>query len=250
VLSQRARARLGVLVPSSNVNLEPDVSLLLPPRVTAHFARFGSYDPDAVPDADEMRALGAGEDVEAAAGSLAVADIDVIAFGCTSGTLAHGLAFDRRLAKRLSAACGTPAVTAAGAVLEALEALGAHRVGLACPYVSELTAAAASFLEEGGIEVVATAFPEERLTSKGQRDLLPEDAYALALRSDAPEAEALVVSCTDLRAVEAIDAIEAAARKPVVTSNQALVRASLARVAVDPAEMLAGGRLRTLTRSR
>jgi maleate isomerase len=219
--------RIGVLVPSSNVNLEPDVALLLPPGVTAHFARFGNYDPDAVPDADEMRALGAGEDVEIAALTLAAADVDVVAFGCTSGTLAHGLGFDRRLAERLRDACGVPAVTAAGALLKSLEALGVHRVGLACPYVPELAAAARRFLEEGGLEVVATAFPETRLTSKGQRDLRPEDAYELALRADAPEAEALVLSCTDLRAVEAIDAIEVAAGKPVVTSNQALVQASL-----------------------
>src|SRR6266699_1219784 len=82
----RSGGRIGVLVPSSNVNLEPDVALLLPPGVTAHFARFGNYDPDAVPDADEMRALGAGEDVEIAALTLAAADVDVVAFGCTSGT--------------------------------------------------------------------------------------------------------------------------------------------------------------------
>jgi maleate isomerase len=217
--------------------------------VTAHFTRVGTYDPDVVPDAEQMRAFGSDTDVEAAARMLAAADVSVVAFGCTSGTLSHGRAFDRRLTQQLSAAAGVPAVTAAGSLVEALEALGIRRVGLACPYVPELLEEAAAFLEQSGFQVVGTACPEERLTSRGQRDLRPEDAHALAMRANTPEAEAVVLSCTDLRSVEAIAAIEADTGKPVVTSNQALVRASLLRIGVDPAAMAAGGRLRLLTPS-
>jgi maleate isomerase len=236
------RRRLGVLVPSSNVNLEPDVALLLPAGVSAHFSRFGTYDPDAVPDTEEMQALGAGDDVESAARLLAAAEVDVLAFGCTSGTLAHGLSFDRELTERLGAATGVPAVTAAGSIVEALAALVVKRVALACPYVPDLLERAADFLGEAGFEVVGTACPDEPLSSRGQRELRPRDAYELALRADTPDAEAVVVSCTDLRAVEALGAIEAATGKPVVTSNQALLRASLLRLGLDPARIPAGGR--------
>jgi maleate isomerase len=225
----RSTGRIGVIVPSSNVNLEPDVSLLLPEGVTAHFARVGDYDPDVVPDSEEMRAFGA-EDAESAARMLAAADVGVVVYGCTSGTLAHGPDFDRELAARLAEVAGVPAVTAAGGLVEALTSLGVTRIGLASPYVEELHAEAQTFLEACGFRVVASAFPPKPLTSRGQRALRPADAHALGLRADTPEAEALVVSCTDLRAVETIAALEHDLGKPVITSNQALVHASLVRI--------------------
>ena len=51
----RGRARLGVVVPFSNTNLEPDMMMLCPPGVSVHFARAGGYDLDAVPDENQMR---------------------------------------------------------------------------------------------------------------------------------------------------------------------------------------------------
>ena len=54
---------------------------------------------------------------------------------------------------------------------------------------------------------------------------LPEDIREriLAVRADHPEAEAIVLSCTDMRSVEEIEHIEATLDKPVVTSNQAMM---------------------------
>ena len=42
-----------------------------------------------------------------------------------------------------------------------------------------------------------------------------------AVAADHPEADGLFVSCTDFRAAQVIDEIEAKIGKPVVTSNQA-----------------------------
>jgi maleate cis-trans isomerase len=246
----RARARVGVLVPSSNVNLEPDSTRLLPPRVTAHFARFGVYDPDAVPDTAEMQGLGSADDIDQAARLLSAAGVDVLAFGCTSGTLAHGTAFDDRLIGRLQAIAGVPAVTAAGSIVWALRTLGVRRIAVATPYVPDLLDRTIAFLEDAGFRVVGSACPAERLTSVGQRDLRPRDAYDLAVRASVAECEAIVVSCTDLRAVEAIDAIEAELGKPVITSNQALIAASLGKLDIPSAEMAGGGSLCSGERER
>ena len=54
----RGRARIGVLVPFTNTNLEPDLTMLRPAGVSFHFARMGGYDIDAVPDAKQMAGLG------------------------------------------------------------------------------------------------------------------------------------------------------------------------------------------------
>ena len=51
----RGRARIGVVVPVSNSNLEPDMTMMCPPGVSAHFARAGGYDVDAVPDETQMQ---------------------------------------------------------------------------------------------------------------------------------------------------------------------------------------------------
>ena len=56
----RGSGRIGVLVPFTNTNLEPDMALLRPPGVSMHFARLGGYDLDAIPDAGQMAGQTAG----------------------------------------------------------------------------------------------------------------------------------------------------------------------------------------------
>jgi len=51
----RGRARIGVVVPFSNTNLEPDMMMLRPLGVSLHFARANGYDLDEVPDSNQMR---------------------------------------------------------------------------------------------------------------------------------------------------------------------------------------------------
>ena len=57
-IASRGRARIGVLVPFTNINLEADFAMLRPPGVSFHFARLGGYDADAIPDDGQMAALG------------------------------------------------------------------------------------------------------------------------------------------------------------------------------------------------
>jgi len=53
--------------------------------------------------------------------------------------------------------------------------------------------------------------------------LTPDEVFDLACQAGSAEAEAIVLSCTDMRSVEAADRIEAALGKPVVCSNQAMM---------------------------
>ena len=81
----------------------------------------------------------------------------------------------------------------------------------------------AEFLESCGFRTVSRAYVGEDLGNYGQGALTPEEIFDLGCRADHRDAEALVLSCTDIRAVEAIEALERHLRKPVVTSNQALM---------------------------
>ena len=218
----RGRGRFGILVPFTNTNLEPDMALFRPVGVSMHFARMGGYDQDEIPDADQMHGLGAA-DLDEPLRLLQGVRPDVIMYGCTSATLTHGPAFDRRLAERIKADSGAETVTAAGALVHALKTLGVTRIGFASPYVSAINDMAIAFLAETGIETLARSEVSDALDNYGQGELDPQAVFDLGLAADDPEAEAIVLSCTDMRSVEVIARLEDAVGKPVISSNQAMV---------------------------
>ena len=218
----RGGARIGVLVPYTNVNLEPDLALMRPQGCTLHFERLGDYDIDAIPGAEQMARLGA-SDLNETLRLICGIRPHAVLYGCTSATLTHGSAFDRDLAAQIGARSGAVSLTAAGSLVRAVRALGARRVGFSSPYLGEINDQAVAFLADAGIETVRRADIGRALGNYGQGELTPDEVFALALKADGPGVEAIVLSCTDMRAVEAVDRVEAATGKPVVTSNQAMV---------------------------
>jgi len=218
----RSGPKIGVLVPFTNTNLEPDMMALCPAGCTLHFARMGGYDVDEVPGADQMAGLGA-SDISETLRLLSGVRPAAILYGCTSATLTHGPEFDRDLAALIKALSGAASITAAGALVAGIQALGVSRVGFSSPYLGEINDRAVAFLAANGIETVRRADIGRELGNYGQGELTPDEVVDLALRADCADAEAVVLSCTDMRAVEAVERVEAALGKPVITSNQAMI---------------------------
>ena len=218
----RGRARFGILVPFTNTNLEPDMTLLRPDGVSLHFARLGGYDQDEIPGSDQMHGLGAA-DLDEPLHLLQGVRPEVIFYGCTSATLTHGVAFDRALAARIKDSSGAETVTAAGALVHALNFLGVTNIGFASPYVSAINDMAVRFLSDTGIGTAALSEVDETLDNYGQGEMSPEAVFNLGLAADHPKAEAIVLSCTDMRSVETIARLERALGKPVISSNQAMM---------------------------
>jgi maleate cis-trans isomerase len=218
----RGRARFGILVPFTNTNLEPDMAMLRPEGVSLHFARLGGYDADEVPDENQMQGLGSADLDEPLALLMGVRP-DVVIYGCTSATLSHGPSFDRALASRIQASSGAATVTAAGALVHALGVLGATKVGFASPYVPAINDLAVAFLADMGVETVARSEVAETLDNTGQGALTPDDVFELGRQADHPEAQAIVLSCTDMRSVETLERLEERLGKPVISSNQAMM---------------------------
>ncbi|MDE0456663.1 MAG: hypothetical protein OXI15_05170 [Chromatiales bacterium] len=231
----RGRARIGVVVPFSNTNLEPDMAMLCPPGVSVHFARAGGYDLDAIPDEHQMRRY-SDAPFEEVVDSLLGCRPDIVLYGCTSATLARGPEFDADFRRRIEEHAAKPAVTAASAVIEALRDLEVERFAFSSPYVSSLNDLAVSFIEAFGLRCVGRADAGAPLGNDEVASLTPEDVTALAVEADCAGAEAIVLSCTDMRAAEAVPAIEARRDKPVVTSNQAMMHAALKRLGLSPDE--------------
>ena len=98
------------------------------------------------------------------------------------------------------------------------------------------------FLKSHGVDVLSET--GLGITGDGGAMLAvePEEWRRRVNDQDEPESHAAFLSCTAIRAVEAIDAIEADIGKPVVTSNQAMVWHALKKLGID--DMLTGyGRL-------
>ena len=233
--------KVGVLVPYTNVNLEPDLQLMRPPGVTFHFERLGGYEVDKIPGSEQMAGLGI-SDIDETLRLICGVRPAAVLYGCTSATLTHGAMFDRELAAQIKVRSGAISITAAGALVNAIKSLGASRVGLASPYLGEINDQAVNFLADEGIETVQRADIGRALDNYGQGELTPEEVEALALRADSSEVEAIVLSCTDMRSVEAIDRVESKTGKAVVTSNQAMVFA-LVRALTIPLPQGSWGRL-------
>ena len=241
---QPRNKRIGLIVPASNTNAEPDCVSLCPPNVTVHSARSGGYDVEDIPDSTEMRRF-ARQSLDQNCKDLVDARVDIIAYGCTSATLSEGPEFDESFCKSIQAEAGRPAVTTAGALIEAIESIQAAKISFTSPYVKALSQEAVQFLAKCDIETVKEHALERELNSLEQNALTPQDAYNMAMEADCSEAQAIVISCTDFRALEAVPAIERVLNKPVITRKQALMFACLKRMDVSLAKVRNGGFLFT-----
>lgn len=220
------RGRVGLIVPSSNTTNEPEFARALPAGVSLHASRMRLDDVDA----GSLSTMA--DDVSRCAGLLATADVDVVAYGCTTGSLVHGPGYDEDIEARIKETADVPAVATAASVKRAFEALGVDSVAVTTPYVDDLNEREASFLEAAGYEVVAIdglgISPNVRIGAQ-----CPETAADAACEIDTPDADAVFVSCTNYRTFEVIDDLERELDKPVVMSNQATIWNALRHLDAD-----------------
>ena len=222
--------RVGLLVPSSNTVMEPDLWRALPPGATLHTARM--YLEDTTPQG-EHRMLD--EHVLPAARDLATARPDLIVFGCTSAGALRGNGYDDELCRRISDLSGVPTVSVIASVRRAIAASGARRVGVVTPYVDALNQRIKESVEADGVEVAGiaglgisdnfeiAAVPVEEILDFAGRTL-----RGLAI-------DLAFLSCTNFPAVGVLPELKRRLGLPVITSNQAAIAAVLALLDAAPA---------------
>ena len=225
------RARIGVLVPSGNPTVEPELYRMAPSGVTIHFARLDSgAGAPGTPEAIEQRTLGYLHALPGAVRTLADLKLDAVVLAHTGVSYVNGVAGEPALATQLANLAGTRATTAAGAIAAGLRRLGVKRLALATPYPPSISEAGRAFWEASGFEIVGY----RRLEGVANiYDETEDRARTLARAADVPTADAVLVSGTGLPTAGIIEGLEQELAKPVVTSQQAsLWRAlRLARVA-------------------
>lgn len=236
------RGRIGLIALATDSSVLPEYQRLMPPGVQVYAAPITLPRGEVTPQS--LAGMLAGDELERAARHLVWLEPQIIVFACTSGSLVHGIGWDRTLSERITAACGLPATTTTTAVLTALRALGATSLTIATPYLPELNAIERAFFEGNGFGVAAIGgIPCATDPEIGR--LGPHDARRVVAELDGPEADAIFISCTNWHVVEAIDDLEARHGKPVVTSNQAGAWAALRTIGIDE-PVVGHGQLLTL----
>ena len=233
--------RVGLLVPSSNTTVEPEFYRALPVNVTLHTARM--YLTDITPEAI-LRIV---QDLESQSRLLATADVDVIVLGATAPSFLKGAGYDREMTGRIEQATGKPATTTSTALLRALNFLGVKRIVLGSAYTDKVNAIAQGFLEANGFPVAA-ARGLQMVDNLAVGRLGPESSYDLAraAAAAAPDAEAVVLACTNWRSMDVIEKLEGELGKPVLSTTQVSVWDAL-RIVGYRGEIAGYGRLlRTL----
>ena len=212
--------RIGLLVPSVNTVVEPEFNRLLSEDIGVYAARLRN----SRADCEDSRAML--QHVERAADELGSAQADLIAFACTASSFVAGDAGETQLRQRIERAGRTRALTTSGAVAAALHVLQVRRLVVATPYPDELNALEKHYLEAAGFEVleisgmgIVEAFEIGTLT--------PQQTAAFARDAWRPGAEALFISCTNLRSIEVLQELAAEFGKPVFSSNSATCWACL-----------------------
>ena len=234
--------RLGLLVPAGNSTMEEDFAGWMPKGVVLHTMRM--YRPPEQPASMAEGLQTMDDHVDESARLLALARPDVIAFGCTSGSFLHGLGWDQQIVKRIEAASGgTKTIATARTVIDALNELGAKKIGACSPYPEDINVRLRKFLADAGFEVVSFDYVDG-YSLGGIDNLEPEVAYDLGKRVDRPEAEAVFISCTAFRVAPIIERLEQEIGKPVVASNQATFWACLRALDVKESILGAGQLLR------
>ncbi len=233
------RARIGRINPSPETVGDEEWRRLCPDGVIVVSARM------LIERVDREGLAGMVRHVDRAARELATARPGAILMAGTAGAFNGGPGFDRRLIERIRNAAGIPATTTMTAVLAALDALGIRRVAVATPYIRAVDDDLAAVLRAAGREVVAIR-GMGILKSIDMGDIEPAATHAFVrdlLAGVGARADGCLISCGNLRALEAIGPLEAEFGLPVVTSNQAGLWQALHMVGLPPGEVSGGGRL-------
>ena len=225
------RARMGLIVPSSNTVCEPEIRILSPEGVTTYSTRI-LFEPT-------MKGLRAMKNhIERASSELSSEGIShIILFCCTIGSMMGGGDYDREIIDLIEKTTGTTAITTTTAVKTALNALNIRRVAIATPYTLETTRYEKEWLERQGYQVTKIigyheAVSPERFKNEMIGRLYPEVAYELGLKVNGDENEAIFISCTNFRTIEIIQRLEEKTGKPVISSNQATMWHALRKVGI------------------
>ncbi len=222
------RARLGLIMPSNNTVIEPELWQVLPEGITIHGHRVGVHPQERKGDhMDAMR-------IDAIENAFKLAPVDCVAYCCLTTSFYKGLGWDQELLRDIEHNFGKPVTTAATAMLRALGALRVKNVAVASPFKSEVNEKLVTFLEDNNFKVAGMKALDPAPSPEEVVRLPTTVAYRLAKEALQPNSDCVFICATDLPTIEVIDALEKDLGKPVVSTNQAVLWDMLRLIGMKP----------------
>ncbi len=216
--------KIGQIVPSSNTTMETEIPAMFrmreavgPERFTFHSSRMRMK--RVVKEELELM----DRDSDRCALELSDARMDVLGYACLVAIMSMGRGYHRVSEERLTqrtAENGAPApvVTSAGALVDGLQAMGAKRIAVICPYMKPLTRMVVDYIESEGVEVkdyVALEIPDNLQVAAQD----PAQLLEIYKRVNCDNVDALVLSaCVQMRSLPSIDAVERLSGVPTLSA--------------------------------
>jgi maleate isomerase len=146
--------------------------------------------------------------------------LDVIAYGCTSGSMLIGIenVHARIHEVRPEVTCTVPLQAATAA----FETLASRRIALITPYTDDINRRLCGFIQDSGFAVpIMGSWNEPKDDNVGR--ITPDSIKEVVLKLGRPDdVDTVFISCTSVRALGIIKAAEEELGKPILSSNLAL----------------------------
>ena len=215
------RAKIGVVIPSTNTAVEYDCQKILPAGLTWHPARFWVKYPDLTSDAAFLKFLdGIRETIPDAVRDLMTAEVSHFMMGMSAETFWGGIEgndeFISRLREQMGRSIGL--TTGANAVVDALQRFGAKTVSVLTPYQPVGDKQVERFFGESGFTVKKLI--GLRCASATSIAATPRQAVMRrVLELDGDDVDAIVQVGTNLSSVDLFPALETLLEKPCLPIN-------------------------------
>lgn len=216
--------RIGLVVPSSNVTVETEIPALLARHRDATFSFHGSRMRMHTVSPEELAAMNdqRGRCVD----ELADAGVDALLYACLVAIMAQGPGEHRRVESAVADQLHgrdveAALVSSAGALVDALAALGARRIALVTPYVRPLAERVVAYLEAEELEVADWAALE--VADNAEVGCIPGERVMAAARGlDITDVDALVISaCVQMPSLSLVERAEQELGLPVLSAATA-----------------------------
>lgn len=230
--------RLGLVVPSSNVTIETELPRLLAGHPSARFTVHSSRMRMHRVTPDELAGMNAQR--ERCVHEIADAGVDAVLYGCLVAIMAEApgahTGIERAVAEQVrERGLDTEVASSAGSLIEALEALGARRIGLVTPYTRPLAEKVVTYLQHEGFEIADWAALEVA-DNADVAQILGERVLEAARGLDLSGADTLVISaCVQMPSLPLVAPAEREFGIPVLSAATAGAYTLLRRLALEPA---------------
>ena len=157
-------------------------------------------------------------------------DVDIVAYGCTSGTIAIGA---ERIKQEVNNSKPNAKVTTPiTAAIKAFNYLGIKKIAVLTPYPKDVNETVFNFLNKNNLTIDSfSSFNLEYDSEIAQVSL--ESLQKQIAKIDLSNVDGLFVSCTALKIVDVLDKIEKLQNTTIISSNQAIIWDCLRSVGID-----------------